>query len=243
MSQPVDSNHASEETLIAYSLGSGTIEEAILEHISQCKTCMNEVTRVRSLHHALKKTLSRFDCPSAERLTAYALGELPPWARAEVWNHVRNCPRCTGEVQVTQQAHAVLPSPHLWQTMRRVVASLVLNPRHSVREIEDDGMPPQVFQNFVAGDIEVNLGRYEEEQGKFLLTGRVHQKQAATSTSSSTPLAIRLLRINGDQPPELIDETPPDPDNFFELAPVPPGSYQLEVLFSDRLVEIGVLTL
>ena len=28
MSQPVDSNHASEETLITYSLGSETIEEA-----------------------------------------------------------------------------------------------------------------------------------------------------------------------------------------------------------------------
>ena len=241
MSQPVDSNHVSEETLIAYSLGSETIEEAILQHIRQCETCLSEVTRIRSLHHALKKKLSRFDCPSADRLTAYVLRELPPWARAEVWNHVCNCPRCTEEVQVTQQAYAVLPSPHLWQTMRRFVASLVLNPRHSVREIEDDGRPPQMFQNFVAGDIEVNLGRYEEERGKFLLTGRIHQKQAATSTS--TPLAIRLLRINGDQPPELIDETPPEPDNFFELAPVPPGTYQLEVLFSDRLVEIGVLKL
>ena len=241
MSQPVNSNHASEETLIAYTLGSETIEEAILQHIRQCKTCMSEVIWVRSLHQALKKKLSRFDCPSVDRLTAYALGELPPRARAEVWNHVRNCSRCTGEVQVTQQAHAVLPSPNLWQTVRRVVASLVLTPQYSVRDIEDDGMPPQMFQSFVAGDIEVDLGRYEEERGKFLLTGRIHQKQVATSTSSPTPLAVRLLRINGDQPPELIDETPPEPDDFFELAPVPPGTYQLEVLFSDRLVEIGVL--
>ena len=243
MSQPVDSNHASEETLITYSLGSETIEEATAQHIGQCKTCMSEVTEVRSLQRALKKKLTRFDCPSAEMLTAYALGEIPPWARAEVWNHLHNCPRCTEEVQVTQQAYAMLFSPHLWQTMHRVVASLVLNPQYSVRDIEDDGMLPQMFQSFLARDIEVNLGRYEVERGKFLLTGRIHQKQAATSTSSPTPLAVRLLRINGGQPPELIDETPPGPDNFFELAPVPPGTYQLEVLLSDRLVEKGVLKL
>src|SRR5260370_36963932 len=95
-----------------------------------------------------------------------------------------------------------------------------------------------MFQSFIAGDIEVDLGRYEDEPHTFLLAGRIHQKQTESSPSLLTPLAVRLLRIIADQPPELIDETPLEPDNFFELASVPPGTYQLEVLFSDRLVEV-----
>ncbi len=90
-------------------------------------------------------------------------------------------------------------------------------------------------------EISKSIWVYEVEPGIFLLTGRIQQKQTETSIALPTPLADRLLRVTADQPPELIDETPLEPDNFFELAPVPPGTYQLEVLFSDRLVEIGEL--
>jgi hypothetical protein len=200
------------------------------------------------LQHELKKKLSRFDCPSPERLVDYALHKLPLRERLKIREHVRNCQRCAEEVQVTQQASEVFPSPSLWQTASRIVASRVLHSaqiarglEYSVRGIEDEGTASEMFKSFVAGDIEVSLGRYEDEPATFLLTGRIQQKQMESLNSLPTPLAVRLLRVMADQPPELVDETPLEPDNFFELAPVPPGTYRLEVLFSDRLVEIGEL--
>lgn len=250
MSLPVDPNHANEEALTAFALRPETVGEAIAQHIAQCEICTSAVNDIASLHHTLKRHLSRFDCPPAERLVDYALRELPSRERLEIREHVRNCQRCAEEIQVTQQASEVFPSPSLWQTVSRIVASRFLNSpqgarglEYSVRDIEDEGAPSHMFQSFAAGDIEVDLGRYEDEPGTFLLTGRIHQKQTESSSSLLTSLAVRLLRITADQPPEIIDETPLEPDNFFELAPVPPGTYQLEVLFSDRLVEIGELKL
>jgi Putative zinc-finger len=243
VSQPVDSNHASEEALLVYALWPETIQEATAQHIRQCKTCMSEVTDIRSLQRALKIKLARFDCPSAERLTAYALRELPLWERAEIKFHARNCPNCTEEIRATQLASEVLPSPLLWQNAARIFASLDFNLQRSVRAIEDEGEPHQMLQRFVAGDTEVNLGRFEDEGGASILSGKISQGEAAPPAPTPTPLAVRLLRVIVDQPPELVDETPLGPDNFFELGPVPPGTYQLEVLFSDRLLEIGELTL
>lgn len=250
MSLPVDPNHANEEDLTAFALRPETVEETIAQHIAQCEICTSAVNDIASLQHGLKKKLSRFDCPPAERLVDYALNEIPLRERLEIREHVRNCQRCAEEIQVTQQASEVFPPSSLWQTVSHIVASRFLNSsqgarglEYSVREIEGEGAPSHIFQSFMAGDIEVDLGRYEDEPHIFLLAGRIHQKQSESSTSLLTPLAVRLLRITADQPPELIDETPLEPDNFFELAPVPPGSYQLEVLFSDRLVEIGELQL
>jgi len=244
MYQPVDTNHPNKEVLTSYALQPETVEESLAQHIRQCVICMREVSEVTSLQRALIKKLSRFDCPSEDKLTAYALFELSPWECAELKDHLRNCPCCSEEVGVTQLASEVLPPPYLWQTANRFAATLLskhaLNLRFNMRESEDEGMPPQIFQTFVTDDIEVSLGRYEGERGTSLFTGRIHQKEAA---SSLTPLAARLLRVQENQPPELVDETLIGPDNFFELGPVSKGTFQLEVLFSDRLIEVGVLLL
>jgi hypothetical protein len=251
VSQPVDQNHANEEDLTAFALRPETVEKSIVHHITQCEKCISAVNNIVMLQRALKTKLSRFDCPSAEKLVDYLYGRLSFEEHLEVREHVRNCLRCTGEIQVTQQASEMFAPASLWQTVSRVVASRVLTSpqrgsglQYSLRDIEDEGAPYQIFQSFVAGDIEVNLGHYQVEPGTFLLTGRISQKQSALSAPLLfTPLAVRLLRIAADQPSELIDERPLEPDNFFELAPVPPGTYQLEVLLSDRLVEIGELKL
>lgn len=249
MSQSVDPNHANEEDLTAFALRPEMVEKSISHHIAQCETCTSAVNDIVSLQRGLKKNLSRFDCPSTERLVDYLYQRLPFGERLEVWEHARSCLRCTEEIWVTGQASEMLAPSSPWQTASRVVASRVLTSpqgavglEYSLRDIEDEGAPYQIFQSFVAGDIEVNLGHYQVEPGKLLLTGRISQKQT-TASSHFTPLAVRLLRVEEDQPPELIDETPLEPDSFFELAPVPPGTYQLEVLLSDRLVEIGELKL
>ena len=250
MSQPVDSYHADEENLTTFALRPEAVEESIARHIAQCEICMSAVNDITLLQRALKKKLARFDCPPAEKLVDYTLHKLPLRERMEVREHARNCLRCSEEIQATQQVSEVYPPPSLWQTVTRVVASRDLNPprgagglEYSLRDVEGEDAATQIFQSFVAGDIECNLGRYEDEPGTFLLTGRIQQRQTEPSISLPTPLAVRLLRVRADQPLELIDETPLEPDNFFELAPVLPGTYKIEVLFSDRLVEIGELKL
>lgn len=250
MSQPVDPYHADEENLTTFALRPEAVEESIARHIAQCEICMRAVNDITLLQHALKRNLSRYDCPPAEKLVDYTLHKLPLRERVEVREHARNCRRCSEEIRVTQLVSEVYPPPSLWEAVARVVASRDLDLTqvvgglgYSLRDVEDEDALLHKFQSFVAGDIEFNLGRYEDEPGTFLLTGRIQQKQTEPSISLPIPLAVRLLRVRADQPPELIDETPLEPDNFFELAPVPQGTYQIEVLFSDRLVEIGELKL
>ncbi len=164
MSLPVDPNHANEEALTAFALRHETVEEAIAQHIAQCEICTSAVNDIASLQHTLKRHLFRFDCPPAERLVDYALHKLPLRERLEIREHARDCQRCAGEIQATQQASEMFPSPSLWQTVSRIVAARVLHSpqggglEYSVRDLEDEGTASQMFQSFVAGDIEVNLG-------------------------------------------------------------------------------------
>jgi hypothetical protein len=244
MSRPADLNHPSQKVLNAYALRPETVDQAITQHIKQCETCMRDVTAIVLLQRSLKKKLFRFDCPSEEKLTAYALHKLPLWERMAIEAHLPNCQHCSEEIRIIQRvAEDFLPSPSSapWETVRRIRALLQpQSPQYGLRELEGAGEPSPAIYTFAAEEIKGYLGSYEGERGMFFLTGRLQSQQAEQPL---TAIAARLLQASEAQQNALVSEATIEPDGFFELGPALPGTYQLEVLLSNRLVEIGSVRL
>jgi hypothetical protein len=92
-----------------------------------------------------------------------------------------------------------------------------------------------------AEGVEVSL-RPRLERGKYILTGSV---SVGAGASVGDPIAARLVSTSaasegGEQaaPIEVRIEY-----DAFELGPMPPGTYTVEILFADRLLEIAALDL
>lgn len=238
MSQPGDANHPPEEILAAYALRLGPVDQAFREHIEQCENCMHKIASIISLHSALNKELFRFDCPSEEKLTRYSFHELPLWERPAIEAHLQHCRHCTEEVHVIQQANSdVLTSPFatLWETPRRLKAALLPQlPRYGFRDLEEAGELSPTLYTFAADEVTVRLSRSKGAQGTFFLTGMLDPPSG---------LAVRLLQDTEAQQTALLSEVVIETDGFFDLGSVSPGMYRLEVLFPDRLIEIGSLKL
>jgi hypothetical protein len=88
----------------------------------------------------------------------------------------------------------------------------------------DAAVPVQLFQ---AEAFAIAL-RCETEHGQVLISGVVGQGDHAP------PILARLLRADASPVDEALVE-----GASFELGPVPPGVYQLEVLLPDRLLVIA----
>lgn len=238
MSQPGAANHPPEEVLAAYALRLGPVDQAFIEHIEQCEICAHEIAPMISLCSALKEKLFRFDCPSEEKLTRFAFRELPIWERSAIEAHIQHCRHCTEEVHVLEQANSdILASPFstLWETTRRLTATLLPQlPQYGFRDLEEAGELSPTLYAFAVDEVTVRLSRSKGMQGTFFLTGMLEPPSG---------LAVRLLQDTEGQPPALISEVVIETDGFFDLGSVSPGTYRLEVLFPDRLIEIGSLHL
>ncbi len=106
---------------------------------------------------------------------------------------------------------------------------------------------------FRAEGVDVALDHEPAEHGRFLLHGSLivrdeTQAQGAPPPLSSppgTPLVARLLRVTESDPdaaPVHMAEAPIEA-NGFEFEDVPAGSYQIEILFPDRLIVVASVTL
>lgn len=89
-------------------------------------------------------------------------------------------------------------------------------------------VPVQIFQ---AEAFAISL-RCEMEHGQVVILGVVGQGYDAP-----LPILVRLLRMDAAPVDEALVE-----GASFELGPVPPGEYHLEVLLPDRLLVIASVT-
>jgi anti-sigma factor RsiW len=232
--------HATAEALAAYALDpqSDASASPSARHIETCVECRAEAAWLRAQLAALEAGPERAACPSVETVTAYALGELSGTEQLIAAAHIRQCVACTEEVAVTREALAVAPgestaaeSP-LRAALRRVAAALVpppaLSAARAVRGAEDEGDTLRTYQ---AEGVEVTLRseRHDTERGQFLIYGTVSQ--------AAGPVAA-LLVAQGEAATPMVIESAIAGDAF-ELGPVPPGSYRLDILLADRVVEIA----
>lgn len=231
--------------LAAYALDpSGDTQ--ITQHLTICAACAKEVAAMQALHEHLTSRLTRFDCPPAEQIDAFAAGALPPSARAAVNAHVQSCARCTEEVRLAAQFLSEADPLLDWHAagimarLRRVLATLQAPAPGASPALALRGTQANSPLTYVAEDVTLTL-RYIHDQSPRLL-GFIDV--AAEPAVIEQPFSVRLLKLATD------DETGPVPvaqseaeDGAFELAPTPAGTYTLEVDLPDRQVVIEGIVL
>src|SRR6266487_5986847 len=92
------------------------------------------------MQHMLERRLFRYECPDEETIIAYALKDLPWTRRAALKKHIESCSRCSEEVEVTRTF--LVPPPQLvftlWETVERLIASLIVESPALAPEIGGD---------------------------------------------------------------------------------------------------------
>jgi hypothetical protein len=114
------------------------------------------------------------------------------------------------------------------QVMRRLPPAPRGIPARRLRG-DGPGVPVQIYQ---AEEHALSL-RCEMDRGQVVLCGIIGQGYDA-----APPILVRLLRADAAPAAETLVE-----GSSFELGPVPPGDYQIEILLPDRLLVIAALTL
>jgi len=252
MSEAPDAGHADGETLASYALDPTGVDDAAARHIAGCATCSAEVAWYTALLHVGDLRRDRVDCPTAQTVLAYALGELSESARRATEAHVARCMHCAAEVLTTREA---LPLPAgaaqeqegALTRVRRILATLLpltpaADPALALRGPADAADEEGAPRTFAAEGVEISL-RQERERGAFVLYGTI---AGSKSTALSRPLSARLLHAPaagdvGMAEPALAAEVPVE-FRAFAFHDVAPGAYQLEVLFPDRVVVVAALT-
>src|SRR5579885_887350 len=93
------------------------------QHLAQCPACAERAASYRQVASALTSRLYRWDCPTTQEISDYAAGWLRGKRRRALTLHVRRCPRCAEELEISRQfvAPASLPAA----PRQRLIARLV----------------------------------------------------------------------------------------------------------------------
>jgi anti-sigma factor ChrR (cupin superfamily) len=87
----------SDSALLAYLAGDA--DAAIRAHLSSCHECRQRAAALAAQERRLTVNLYRRDCPPSLTLGEYQLGLLSASESRTIAQHLRLCPRCTGELQ------------------------------------------------------------------------------------------------------------------------------------------------
>jgi len=97
-------NHPSKETMQDFVDGEleKTQNNQVIEHISSCKTCKQELKEIINVYNALKEIVDKDKCPSAQLLTEYANNNCPPEQASKIKKHSEYCASCTSWISLFQ---------------------------------------------------------------------------------------------------------------------------------------------
>ncbi|HEU4325158.1 MAG TPA: zf-HC2 domain-containing protein [Roseiflexaceae bacterium] len=174
----------------------------------------------RRLERLAYQSLSEDECPEADLLAAYMLGDLSGNSQLSVAAHVRGCPLCQRDLAVCQP---LAPRP------RTLVARLLPPPLLAGRR--SSATAAQVRQ-YVAADLSVDLTIAPPSGDEWRLTGQVLRGGAG---QADLPVLLRSGRRSYRQTS--------DNGGFFTFQALPPGRYTLSVTDTQVLVQIRNLDL
>src|SRR5579859_2535664 len=79
-----------------------TTDAALQDHLTHCPFCSARLAEARRFDARLRRSLARFDCPSAGQLGDYALGLLDAGDHRRVLLHLNECAVCQEELATAQ---------------------------------------------------------------------------------------------------------------------------------------------
>jgi anti-sigma factor RsiW len=233
-----------EDDLVAAIIDPDYLSAEARQHLAQCPTCAERVAPYRQFASALTSRLYRWDCPTTQEISDYAAGWLRGKRRRVLTLHVKRCPRCAEELEISRQFLAPVPLPAVFR--QRLVAQLV--PQRGMGSAlaglrgassEDDAGWPRQYQ---VNGISLSLHRAAPSSGGSgaMLLGLISRAEAPPETFANMEVRLTASDAAGTSP--LITEQIDDLGNFV-LSPVPTGRFNLLILLPEGELVIEGLEL
>jgi hypothetical protein len=233
-----------EDDLVVAAIDPDHLSAEARQHLAHCPTCAGRVAPYRQLASALTSRLYRWDCPTTQEISDYAAGGLRGKRRRALTLHVRRCPRCAEELEISRQFLAPAPLPAA--SRQRLIARLV--PRRAMGSAlaglrgassEDNGGWPRQYQ---VNGISLSLHRAAPSLGESgtMLLGLISRAEAPPEAFANRE--VRLIASGTPGEPPLIIEQIDDLGNFV-LTPIPTGRFDLLILLPEGELVIEGLEL
>jgi anti-sigma factor RsiW len=221
-----------EDDLVIYALDPAELSAEVRQHLAECPACAERAADYQRFAHTLSARLYRWECPTTQEISDYVAGFLSGKRKREISAHLRRCPRCAEEVEISRQF--LTPTPALAPARPRLLAQLL--PRRIAEAAgaglrgggDDEGWPRQ----YQADGISLSLHRAAAPVGGAgaMLLGLI--SRADPSSEDLTGVEVRLLAADTpDQPPLLVEQI--DDLGNFVLSPVPSGRFDLLIALPE----------
>lgn len=213
----------------------GEAHAHVLAHLNVCPSCQAAVARYGQMQRHLRRALYRFDCPTPHMLGDFELHLLSPGTQAEVAAHLVACPHCMMELrQLRTFLGADSPSRWTRPVARALpVISAMRVPRTDAAYRSSAAVPVQTYR---AGDVTIELTSWPARRGgPFGMSGLVWRDDIKPQE-----MAVQEIVLIGEGSGVRVT-TAPDELGSFVFESLDPGSYRLEIAFSERRVAIDGL--
>ncbi len=215
------------DDLIAAAFDPDDVSAEARQHLAQCSTCAGRATAYRQFASTLTSRLYRWDCPDTQEISDYAAGWLRGKRRRAITLHVRRCPRCAEELEISRQFLAPAPPP--MPSRPRLIARLL--PHRPIGpalaglrggSADNEGWPRQ----YQVDSISLSLHRAAPSTGGSgaMLLGLISRAEAPPETFAG--IEVRLIAAGAPAATPLATEQIDDLGNFV-LSSVPTGRFDL----------------
>lgn len=227
-----------EDDLVAAIFDPDDLSIEARQHLAECPSCTERAASYQQMAAAFTSALYRWDCPTTQEISDHAAGRLHGKRRRALALHVKSCPLCTEELEISRQfLNPTLPAPHQRLIARllphRAIGSASVGIRGGASE-DNEGWPRQYHVN----DISLSLHRAAPAGGGSgaMLLGLISRAEAPPETFAG--IEARLVASGGTDEAPFATEQIDDLGNFV-LSPVPSGRFHLLISLpeGDLLIE------
>lgn len=221
-----------EDDLVISALDPDALTAEARQHLAECPACAERAAAYQTFTRTLSARLYRWDCPTSLEISDYAAGSLPTKRRRAIRAHLKRCPHCAEEVEMSREFLAQTAQE---PARPRLIAHLL--PRRiteaaqgGLRGSADDAGWPLEYH---LDDITLSLDRTTLSVGGtdsmllgILLSADVARVKALEGAE------VRLL-VSGapDRTPLAVDRI--DDAASFAFSSVPTGRYDLLIALPD----------
>jgi hypothetical protein len=221
-----------EDDLVISALDPDALTAEARQHLAECPACAERAAEYQTFTRALSSRLYRWDCPTTLEISDYASGLLTGKRKRAISAHLKRCPHCAEEVEISREFLA--PTPH--ETARAGVGTRLFPSRIfeaaqvSLRGSADETAWPLEYH---IDDITLSLDRTTLSVGgtDSMLLGILLSADVAR-VKALEGVEVRLL-VSGapDQAPLAVERI--DDAASFAFSSVPIGRYDLLIALPE----------
>ncbi len=98
-----------EDDLVISALDPDALTAEARQHLAECPACAERAAEYQTFTRALSSRLYRWDCPTTLEISDYASGLLTGKRKREITAHLKRCPHCAEEVEISREFLAPAP--------------------------------------------------------------------------------------------------------------------------------------